>query len=161
MKIVKFEEFHVDCGWEIYSFLKMSTDAGLTRWSEFKEHRPPRLAAPIPGMCELLIGHDPRTVSHLEAAHYDFTRARPGRLARHAARAILAAFLAPKGKAPGVPVHPLSGGAVPERVPVSWSRCGVIRARCADFFDGKMIDRPAVRTVDDLKAAAREARERG
>ena len=28
MKIVKFEDFHVDCGWEIYSFLKISTDEG-------------------------------------------------------------------------------------------------------------------------------------
>ncbi len=48
-----------------------------------------------------------------------------------------------------------------DRIPVYWSRCGVIRARCAEYFDGKVIDRPAVRTVDDLKAAAREARDRG
>ena len=33
MRIVKFEEFHVDCGWEIYSFLKISTDKGVTGWS--------------------------------------------------------------------------------------------------------------------------------
>src|SRR5262249_59802702 len=44
---------------------------------------------------------------------------------------------------------------------VCGSRWGVIRARGADYFDGKVTDRPAVRTADDLKAAAREARERG
>ena len=54
MKIVKFEEFHVDCGWEIYSFLKISTDEGLTGWSEFKEHRRPGIGAAIQGMGEIL-----------------------------------------------------------------------------------------------------------
>src|SRR5215467_3754431 len=161
MKIVKFEEFHVDCGWEIYSFLKVSTDAGLTGWSEFKEHRRPGIAAAIHGMGELLIGQDPRAVGRIEAALYSFTRTVPGGLNQNAAGAILNACLDIKGKALGVPVHELFGGAVRERVPVYWSRCGVIRARCADYFDGKVIDRPAVRTVDDLKAAAREARERG
>ena len=59
------------------------------------------------------------------------------------------------------PCYELFGGAVRDRIPVYWSRCGVIRARCAEYFDGKVIDRPAVRTVDDLEAAAREARDRG
>ena len=66
-----------------------------------------------------------------------------------------------KGKALGVPVHELLGGAVRDRMPVYWSRCGVLRARCAELFDGRVIDRPPVRTLDDLKGAAREARERG
>jgi L-alanine-DL-glutamate epimerase-like enolase superfamily enzyme len=46
-------------------------------------------------------------------------------------------------------------------MPVYWSRCGVLRARCAELFGGKVVDRPPVRTLDDLKGAAREARERG
>ena len=58
-------------------------------------------------------------------------------------------------------MHELIGGAVRDRIPVYWSRCGVIRARCAEYFDGKVIDKPAVHTVDDLKAAAREARDLG
>ena len=62
MKIVKFEEFHVDCGWEIYSFLKISTGEGLTGWSEFKEHRRPGIGAAIQGMGEILIGQDPRAI---------------------------------------------------------------------------------------------------
>ena len=161
MKIVKFEEFHADCGWEIYSFLKISTDEGLAGWSEFREHRRPGIGAAIRGMGELLIGEDPRAIGRIDAALYSFTRAVPGGLNQNAAGAILNACLDIKGKALGVPVYELFGGAVRERVPVYWSRCGVIRARCADYFDGKVIDRPAVRSVDDLKAAAREARERG
>src|SRR4029079_12221981 len=80
---------------------------------------------------------------------------------QNAAGAILNACLDIKGKALGVPCYELFGGAVRQRIPVDWSRCGVIRARCAEYFDGKVIDRPAVRKVDDLKAGAREARERG
>ena len=92
---------------------------------------------------------------------YSFTRTVPGGLNQNAAGAILNACLDIKGKALGVPVYELFGGAVRDRIPVYWSRCGVIRARCAEYFDGKVIDRPAVRTVDDLKAAAREARDLG
>src|SRR5437879_2648893 len=39
MKIVKLEDFHVDCGWEDYSFRKITTDEGLVGWSEFRESR--------------------------------------------------------------------------------------------------------------------------
>ena len=67
MKIVKFEEFHVDCGWEIYSFLKISTGEGLTGWSEFKEHRRPGIGAAIQGMGEILIGQDPRAIGRIDA----------------------------------------------------------------------------------------------
>jgi L-alanine-DL-glutamate epimerase-like enolase superfamily enzyme len=161
MKISKLEQFHVDCGWEIYSFLKVSTDEGVTGWSEFREHRRPGIATAIHGMGELLIGEDPRAIGRLDAALYSFTRTVPGGLNQNAAGAILNACLDIKGKALGVPVYDLFGGAVRERIPVYWSRCGVIRARCAEYFDGKVIDAPAVRTVDDLKGAAREARERG
>ena len=33
MKIVKLEDFHVDAGWDTYSFLKITTDEGITGWS--------------------------------------------------------------------------------------------------------------------------------
>src|SRR5262245_40778858 len=161
MKIVKLDEFHVNCGWEIYSFLKISTDEGVTGWSEFKEHRRPGIAAAIHGMGELLIGQDPRAIGRIDAMLYSFTRTVPGGPNQHPAGALLNACLDIKGKVLGVPVYELFGGAVRDRVPVYWSRCGVIRARCAEYFDGKVIDKPAVHTVDDLKIAAREARDAG
>src|SRR5262249_45420570 len=34
MKIVKLEDFHADGGWDTYSFLKITTDEGVTGWSE-------------------------------------------------------------------------------------------------------------------------------
>ena len=107
------------------------------------------------------MGQDPRAIGRIDAMLNSFTRAVPGGLNQNAAGAILNACLDIKGKALGVPVYELFGGAVRDRIPVYWSRCGVIRARCAEYFDGKVIDRPAVHTVDDLKAAAREARDLG
>jgi galactonate dehydratase len=161
MKITKFEDFHVDCGWDTYSFLKITTDQGLAGWAEFKESRRRGLAALIHGLAASLIGEDPRAIGRIDAALYSHVRTVAGGLAANAAGAILNACLDLKGKALGVPVHELFGGAVRERIPVYWSRCGVMRARCASYFDGKVIDRPAVRSLDDLKAAGREARERG
>ena len=161
MKIVKFEDFHADAGWDTYSFLKITTDEGLVGWSEFNESRRKGMTGVIRGLGATLIGQDPRAIARIDAALYAPSRPTAGGLTSHAIAAIENACLDIKGKALGVPVYELFGGAVRDRMPVYWSRCGVLRARCADLFGGKVIDRPAVRTLDDLKGAAREARERG
>ncbi|HEY6254193.1 MAG TPA: mandelate racemase/muconate lactonizing enzyme family protein [Xanthobacteraceae bacterium] len=161
MKIAKFEDFHVDGGWDTYSFLKVTTDQGLVGWAEFKESRRRGLGALIHGLGATLIGEDPRAIGRIDAALYSHIRTTAGGLQSNAVGAILNACLDLKGKALGVGVHELFGGALHERIPAYWSRCGVVRARAASFFDGKVIDRPAVRSLDDLKAAGREARERG
>ena len=161
MRIAKFEDFHVDGGWDTYSFLKLTTDSGLVGWAEFKESRRRGLAALIHGLGATLIGEDPRAIGRIDAALYSHIRTTVGGLQSNAVGAILNACLDIKGKALGVAVHELYGGALRERIPVYWSRCGVIRARCAGFFDGKVIDRPAVRSLADLEGAGREARERG
>jgi L-alanine-DL-glutamate epimerase-like enolase superfamily enzyme len=161
MQITKFEDFHVDGGWDTYSFLKITTDQGLCGWAEFKESRRRGLAALIHGLGTSLIGEDPRAISRIDAALYSQIRTTAGGLQSNAVGAIINACLDIKGKALGVPVHELFGGALRQRIPVYWSRCGVMRARCAAFFDGKLIEAPAVRSLDDLKAAGREARERG
>jgi L-alanine-DL-glutamate epimerase-like enolase superfamily enzyme len=161
MKIVKLEDFHADGGWDTYSFLKITTDEGLVGWSEFNESRRPGMTALIHGLGAALIGQDPREIARIDAAIYARTRSTAGGLTAHAIAAIENACLDIKGKALGVPVYELLGGGLRDRMPVYWSRCGVLRARCAELFGGKVIDRPPVRTLDDLKGAAREARERG
>jgi L-alanine-DL-glutamate epimerase-like enolase superfamily enzyme len=140
---------------------EMRTDEGITGWSEFNESRRKGMTALIHGLAGELIGQDPCAIARIDAALYARSRPTAGGLTAHAIAAIENACLDIRGKALGVPVYELLGGAVRERLPVYWSRCGVLRARCAEFFDGKVIDRPAVRSLDDLKAAAREARERG
>ena len=161
MKIVKLEDFHVDGGWDTYSFLKITTDEGIVGWSEYNESRRRGMTAVIHGLGATLIGQDPRAINRIDAALNAPSRPTAGGLTSHAIAAIVNACLDIKGKALGVPVYELFGGAVRDRLPVYWSRCGVLRARCADLFGGQVIDAPPVRTLDDLKAAAREARERG
>jgi galactonate dehydratase len=161
MKIVKLEDFHADGGWDTYSFLKITTDEGLSGWSEYNESRRRGMTALIHGLGATLIGEDPREIARIEASLYATSRPTAGGLSSHAIAAIVNGCLDIKGKALGVPVYELLGGAVRDRMPVYWSRCGVLRARCADLFDGRPIDRPAVRSLDDLEGAAREARERG
>jgi L-alanine-DL-glutamate epimerase-like enolase superfamily enzyme len=161
MKLTKFEDFHVDGGWDSYAFLKVTTDEGLVGWSEFKESRRRGFAGLIHGLGATLIGEDPRAIGRIDAALYSHIRTTTGGLQSNAAGAILNACLDIKARALGVPVYELLGGAVRERIPMYWSRCGVVRARWPSLFDGKVIDKPAVRTMDDLKAAAREAAERG
>ncbi|HEY2230142.1 MAG TPA: mandelate racemase/muconate lactonizing enzyme family protein, partial [Xanthobacteraceae bacterium] len=161
MKIAKIEDFHVDGGWDSYAFLKITTDQGLVGWSEFKESRRRGLGALIHGLGATLIGEDPRAINRIDAALYSHIRTTVGGLQSNAVGAILNACLDIKGKALGVPVHELLGGAVRERIPLYWSRCGVMRARHASFFGGDVIDAPPVRCLDDLKLAGREVRERG
>src|SRR5260370_7968159 len=161
MKIVKLEDLHADGGWDTYSFLKITTDVGLVGWSEFNESRRRGMAGIIHGLGAALVGQDPRAIGRIDAALYAQTRPTAGGLTAHAIAAIENACLDIKGKALGVPVYELLGGAVRDRLTVYWSRCGVLRARCADLFGGNIIDRPPVRTLDDLKQAATEARERG
>ena len=161
MKIAKIEDFHVDGGWDTYSFLKITTDQGLCGWSEFKESRRRGLGALIRGLGATLIGEDPRAIGRIDAALYSHIRTTAGGLASNAVGAILNACLDIKGKALGVPVHELFGGALRDRIPLYWSRCGVMRARHASFFDGKVIAAPAVRSLADLEAVGREAFTRG
>src|SRR4249920_1638310 len=157
MKIVKLEDFHVDGGWDTYSFLKITTDEGVTGWSEFNESRRRGMIGVVQGLGAALIGRDPREVGRIDATLYAQSRPTAGGLTSHAIAAIVNACLDIKGKALGVPVYELLGGALRDRMPVYWSRCGVLRARCADIFDGKVIDRPCAASTISAGPPAKRA----
>ena len=38
MKITRIESLHADAGWRNFDFLKISTDEGITGWSEYNEN---------------------------------------------------------------------------------------------------------------------------
>ena len=61
-----------------------------------------------------------------------------------------------KGKALGVPVYDLFGGAVRKRIPVYWSHCGSYRARYPE-----LLGVPRVSSYDDLSRLAEEVKTRG
>ena len=88
MKIVKLEDFHADGGWDTYSFLKITTDGGVTGWSEFNESRRKGMTALIHGLGATLIGEDPCAIARIDAALYARSRSTAGGLTSHAIAAI-------------------------------------------------------------------------
>jgi L-alanine-DL-glutamate epimerase-like enolase superfamily enzyme len=156
MRITSLQDFHADGGWEPFSFLKITTDDGLVGWSEFNEARGRRgIGAMIRGLGSQLLGQDPRNLSSIEAALYAQTRSTAGGVQAHAIGAIVNACLDIKAKALGVPVYQLLGGAIRTRLPVYWSHAGLNRARMPKLFE-EVIGKPAVRSLDDIRALGRE-----
>src|SRR5262249_24781444 len=123
--------FHADGGWDTYSFLKITTDKGITDWSV------KGMTVLIHGLGAELVGQDPCAIARIDAALYARSRPTAGGLPAHALPAIENACLDIRGKALGVPVYELLGGAVRERLSVYWSRCGVLRARCPSFLTAR------------------------
>lgn len=161
MKIVAVEDFHVDGGWDSWSFLKLTTDTGLVGWAEFNQARGRRgLAEVIRGLGDLVIGEDPRDIGKLSAKLYSATQSTTGGLQSLAAGSYENACLDLKAKDLGVPVYELFGGALRRSLPVYWSHCGLYRALEADLF-GTVVDGAPVRTQDDLTSLGAEARARG
>ena len=100
MKITRIEDLHCDAGWRVFSFLKVSTDDGVTGWSEYNETYGSRgLTGVISGMGETLIGEDPRPIEKITSALYARTRMAPGGINQQAIAALENALLDVKAKA--------------------------------------------------------------
>jgi L-alanine-DL-glutamate epimerase-like enolase superfamily enzyme len=161
MKIARIDTLQVSGGWDPWSYLKITTDEGLVGWSEYNEARGRRGLTPVlRGLAELVLGEDPRNVNTITAKLYNLTVSTAGGLQALAIGAIENACLDLKAKALGVPCYELFRGALRKRLPLYWSHCGLYRARHQDFFE-KTIGKPAVRSLDDIKALGREVAEAG
>ena len=153
MKITKIEDLHCDAGWRVNSFLKITTDEGITGWSEYMEgYGAQGLTGVIQRLAErFLIGCDPRPVEAISALLYAATRQAAGGINQMAIAAIENALVDIKAKALGIPVYELLGGPVRDRLQVYWSHCGTYRARYADRIkEWAGVD--PVRSLDDIVA---------
>jgi galactonate dehydratase len=158
MKITGVESLHADAGWRVYSFLKVLTDQpGLFGWSEYNQTGHRSLERVIEGLAPLVVGEDPMAHERLQAKLLASTRQVAGGLASQAIAAIENALLDIKGKALGVPVYTLFGGPIRERLRLYWSHCGNYRLGAL----AKQVGKAPIRTLADVAAAGREARERG
>ena len=159
MKVTGCETLHCDAGWRDFSFLKLTTDEGVAGVSEYNEcYGSPGLTGVIERLvADRVTGEDPFAVSRVSAKLYAATRQAPGGIAQQAIAAIENALLDIKGRALGVPVSDLLGGAVRDRLELYWSHCGTYRFGAP----AEHIDRPPVETLDDLAALAREVHDRG
>ena len=157
MKVTRIETLRCDAGWRTFSFLKVATDEGLIGWSEYNESfGSGGLSHVIEALSPLVIGKDPRQIELINAQLRTQTIQSRGGINRQAIAAIENALLDIKGKALGVPVYDLFGGAVRTRIPVYWSHCGSYRARYAE-----LLGTPKLNTYDDLARLGEEVKQRG
>jgi galactonate dehydratase len=119
VKIQQLELFQVPPRW---LFLKITTDNGYFGWGEpIVEGRAATTAAAVTELAEYLIGKDPRNVEDLWQTMYRGGFYRGGEVLMSAISGIEQALWDIKGKALGVPVYELLGGAVRDKMRVySW-----------------------------------------
>lgn len=152
MKITAIESLHADAGWRNFDFLKISTDDGITGWSEYNENfGGPGLSRVIDELAPSLIGKDPRAWEAHVALMYALRRQATGGLVQQAIGAIENALLDVKARALGVPVYELFGGPVRDRVRLYWSHCATYRVNRA-----RDLGVAPVRTLDDIVALGKE-----
>ena len=159
MKVTGCETLHCDAGWRDFSFLKVTTDEGITGISEYNEcYGSPGLSGVIERVvANWVVGEDPMAVSRVGAKLYAATRQAPGGMTQQAIAAVENALLDIKGKALGVRVCDLLGGPVRDRLELYWSHCGTYRFGAP----ARYIDRPPIETLDDLARLAGEIRDCG
>lgn len=161
MIIEKVEDMHADGGWRVMSYLKITADDGTVGWSEFHEGMAgPGLTMVIRVLASRIVGLDPRDVGPISARLYANSRMAEGGILQQAIAAIVNACLDIKGKAAGLPVYALLGGAYRKRLPVYWSHCGSYRIRHASVFENEAAT-PPIRSLDDVVALGSEAVARG
>ena len=157
MKVTAVDDLHADGGWRTLSFLKITTDTGLVGWSEFNESRSsPGLGAVVIQLARRLIGADPTNINQIVTGFRASTRMFSGGLVTLAIAAIENACLDLKGKAMGVPVYDLFGGAYRTKLPLYWSQCGTLRTQHAACFNA-----PPLTSLDDVVELGREVQRRG
>jgi galactonate dehydratase len=114
MKITALKTWQVPPRW---LFLKIETDEGVSGWGEpVIEGRAATVEAAVHELSEYLIGADARRVEHLWQTLYRGGFYRGGPILMSAIAGIDQALWDIKGRALGVPVHELLGGACRERM---------------------------------------------
>ncbi len=156
MKVTGIETLHCDAGWRNYNFVKLSTDGGVTGWSEFDEgFGSPGVGAVIQRLAGRVIGQSVAVHERIHAELYAATRPAAGGIVTEALGAIENALLDAKAKALGVPCYELLGGKVRDRLRIYWSHCASWRINIPQYYQ------PAIVDLDGVKAIGREVRERG
>ncbi len=156
MKIKAIDSLHADAGWRNFSYLKVTTDDGIIGYSEYNESYGSKgVSAVIEKLAPLAIGQDALFHEPLFARLYAVTRQAPNGINAQAIAAIENALLDVKGKALGVPVSTLLGGAVRDRLRLYWSHCGTYRMNAAT---AGYLGKPLIKTLDDIRDLGAEVR---
>jgi galactonate dehydratase len=179
MKITAIETFLCATTWRNWLFVRVATDAGLHGWGEATlEGKEKATEAAIHELDRYLVGQDPFPIERHWHHMYEVPFWRGGPVLGSAISALDQALWDIKGKALGVPVYELLGGAAHDRIRYyanGWSdaattvddhaeraRAAVARGATALKWDpfgagGLFIDTAAIQAAVDCVAAVREA----
>ena len=172
MKITKLTTWQVPPRW---LFLKIETDEGIAGWGEpVVEGRAATVEAAVHELSDSLVGRDPRRIEDIWQMLYRGGFYRGGPILMSAMAGIDQALWDIKGKALGVPVHELLGGAVRERMRmycwIGGDRPGNVAPQAKEVVNNgftafKMNGTPELaivdshRKIDEAVARVAEARE--
>jgi L-alanine-DL-glutamate epimerase-like enolase superfamily enzyme len=156
MKVTAIETIACDAGWRNYHFVKLSTDGGITGWSEFDE------GFGSPGVGQVIARLAPRVVGKPIGEHeciyqdlFSATRPATGGIVAQALGAIENALLDAKAKALGVPCYELLGGKLRDRIRLYWSHAATWRINHGDWYA------PAITDLEGVRQMGRDVRARG
>jgi len=159
VRIKHIESLHCDAGWRNFSFLKITTDEGLTGYSEYNEsYGSSGVSKVIEKLTPVIIGAEALGHETIFTRLYAMTRQAPGGINAQAIAAIENALLDIKGKALGVPCYDLLGGKIRDRLPLYWSHCGTYRM---NEVTANFIGKPVLSSIEGLIELGSEVRESG
>jgi galactonate dehydratase len=159
MKITGCETLHCGAGWRNFSFLKITTDSGLTGISEYNESYGSKgLTGVIEALMHTIEGDDPRCHHPISQRLYAMTRQAPGGINQQAIAAIENALVDIAAKALDAPVYALLGGAMRDRLKLYWSHCG---SYLMNDKAATVMEMPRMRSLDDVVALGSRVRDSG
>jgi galactonate dehydratase len=155
MKVTALETPSCDAGWRNYYFVKVSTDQGITGWSQFDEgFGSPGVGEAIRRLAARVVGKDPARHELIYQELFSATRPAAGGVLGQALGAIENALLDARARALGVPCSDLLGGRIRDRVPLYWSHAASWRISHPDWYKPAITDIEGVRQMGrDVKAA--------
>ncbi|WP_370216366.1 mandelate racemase/muconate lactonizing enzyme family protein [Thalassolituus sp.] len=160
MKITGFETLHGDAV-RCFSFLKVTTDVGITGWSEFtginERNRRMGLDSLIHDMMRSLMGRDPREIERISGDLLNDIKLSQSGLNHQAIGAVQNAIIDITAKDLGVPVYKLFGGPVRTRIPLYWSHFGMLRMG----VNAQRYELDPINTLDDFANHVEDARSAG
>jgi galactonate dehydratase len=155
-RVTSLKTLSCSAGWRNYYFVKITTDDGITGWSEFDEgFGSPGVGAVIEQLANRVIGQSVMQHERIYAELHCITRPGSGGVVGQALGAIENALLDAKAKTLGVPCYELLGGKIRDHLRVYWSHCVSWRATRAPHYQ------PAITDINGVKELAREVGQKG
>jgi len=156
MTVAEIETLHCDAGWRNYHFVKLTTDGGVTGWSEYDEgFGSPGVTAVIKQLTERVIGQRVDDHERIYSELFSLTRPAAGGVVGEALGGIENALLDAKAKMLGIPCYVLLGGKLRDRIRLYWSHCATWRIHHPAYYT------PAITDLEGVKAMGAEVREKG